>query len=76
MLLLSIRRTQQEQRRMKMSQGNNKVGQRVYGKAMGNKEIDGMNRARRPSTKRKRKAHKKAIETRVRQANKKACRDY
>ena len=57
-------------------QGSNKVGQRIYGKQMGNKEIDGLNRARRPSSKRKRKAHKKAIETKVRQQAKKACRDW
>lgn len=57
-------------------QGSNKVGQKVFGNKRGQKEIDGMNRARRPSTKRKRKAHKKGIETKVRQANKKLCRDY
>ena len=57
-------------------QGSNKIGQRVYGKQMGNKEIDGLNRARRPSSKRKRKAHKKTIETKVRQAARKECSRY
>ena len=40
-------------------QGSNKVGQKVFGNKRGQKEIDGMNRARRPSTKRKRKAQKR-----------------
>ena len=57
-------------------QGSNKIGSRVYGRKQGDKAVDGMNRARRKSCKRKRKAHKKAIETKVRQANKRACRDY
>ena len=52
-------------------QSNNKIGQRIYGKQRGQKELDGMFHARRPSTKRKRAVHKKSIETKVRQENKK-----
>ena len=53
---------------------SNKIGQKIYGKQRGQKEIDGMFHARRPSTKRKRRAHRKRIETKVRQENKKICR--
>jgi len=55
-------------------QSNNKIGQKVYGKQRGLKELDGMFHAKRPSTKRKRAAHKKSIETKVRQDNKRLCR--
>tara|TARA_B100000963_G_scaffold341796_1_gene341906 strand:- start:146 stop:322 length:177 start_codon:yes stop_codon:yes gene_type:complete len=57
-------------------QGSNKVGQKVFGRKRGQKELDGMFHAKRPSTKRKRKAHKKAIQTKVRQDGKKLCRQY
>lgn len=57
-------------------QGNNKIGQKVFGRKRGQKELDGMFHAKRPSTKRKRKAHKKAIQTKVRQDGKKLCRQY
>jgi len=54
-------------------QSNNKIGQKVYGRKRGQKELDGMFHAKRPSTKRKRAAHKKAIETKVRQEKKRLC---
>ena len=54
-------------------QGSNKKGQRIFGRKTGLKELDGMFHAKRPSTKRKRKAHKKGIETKIRQESKKIC---
>ena len=56
-------------------QSSNKIGQRIFGNKIGEKELDGMFHARRPSTKRKRAAHKKTIETKVRQENKKICQE-
>ena len=52
-------------------QSNNKKGMKIFGRKTGQKELDGMFHAKRPSTKRKRKAHKKAIETKIRQESKK-----
>lgn len=57
-------------------QGNNKIGQRIYGRKRGQKELDGMFHADGKKQRRKRKAHKKAIETKVRQDGKKICRQY
>ena len=54
-------------------QSSNKRGMKIFGRKTGQKELDGMFHAKRPSTKRKRKAHKKGIETKVRQENKKMC---
>jgi hypothetical protein len=54
---------------------SNKKGQRIFGKKTGQKELDGLFHARRPSTKRKRRCHKKAIETKLRQENKKLCQE-
>lgn len=54
-------------------QASNKKGKRIFGDKTGLKELDGMFHAKRPSTKRKRKAHKKGIETKIRQESKKIC---
>lgn len=55
-------------------QGNNKQGKSKTWKGNSSKELDGMFHAKGKAQKRKRRAHRKAIETKLRQRNKRLCR--